>query len=182
MLAQQVAKKYSAALFELAREKNLIDIAWDQFNALAEFLRKDETFLDFMEAPQISDQNKMALVKKAFESRLERPFYDFLLVLVKKRRIKFLPEIVEYFDNLVRENKGLARATCISAMPITEAERREIVARLERKTSLKIELVERVDESLIGGMVVMVREQIIDGSIRHGLDLLKNRLLKVKVH
>ena len=182
MLAQQVAKKYSVALFELAREKSLIDIAWDQFNALAEFLRKDETFLDFMEAPQISDRDKMALVKKVFESRLERPFYDFLLFLVRKRRIRFLPEIVEYFDNLVREDKGLARATCISAMPITEAERREIISRLERKTSLKIELDERVDKSLIGGMVVMVKEQIIDGSIRHGLDLLRNRLLKVKVH
>ncbi|UCD95190.1 MAG: ATP synthase F1 subunit delta [Candidatus Zixiibacteriota bacterium] len=182
MLAQQVAKKYSAALFELAREKDLIDIAWDQFNSLAEFLRKDEAFLDFMEAPQISEQNKMALVKKVFESRLERPFYDFLLVLVRKRRIRFLPEIVEYFDNLVREDKGIARATCISATSISEAERKEIIAGLERKTSLRIELEERVDESLIGGMVVMVREQIIDGSIRHGLDLLRNRLLKVKVH
>ena len=182
MLAQQVAKKYSAALFELAREKNLIDVAWDQFNALAEFLRKDETFLNFMEAPQISEQDKLALMKKVFESRLERPFYDFLLVLVKKRRIRFLPEIVEYFDNLVREDKGIARATCISATMISEAERKEIIVRLERKTSLKIELDERVDESLIGGMVVMVREQIIDGSIRHSLDLLRNRLLKVKVH
>jgi F-type H+-transporting ATPase subunit delta len=182
MLAQQVAKKYSAALFELARERNLIDIAWEQFNSLAEFLRRDETFLNFMEAPQISEQKKMALIEKVFENRLERPFYDFLLVLVGKRRIRFLPEIVEYFDNLVREDKGIARAICISAVPISDAERKEVIARLQRKTSLKIELEEKVDESLIGGMVVMFREQIIDGSIRHGLDLLRNRLLKVKVH
>lgn len=182
MLAQQVAKKYSTALFELAFEKKLLDVAWDQFNSLAEFLRKDRTFLDFMEAPQVSDEKKLALVEKVFADRLEATFYDFLLVLVRKRRVKFLPEIIEHFDRLVRAEKGIARATCITAREITEAERRELVERLQRKTSTKIELEEKIDRSILGGMIVMLHNQIIDGSISHGLNLLKNRLMKVKVH
>jgi len=182
MLAQQVAKKYSTALFELAREKNLVDAAWDQFNAIAEFLEKDRTLLDFMEAPQVPDERKLALVRKAFADRMDKTFYDFLLVLVDKRRFKYLPEIVDYFDTLVREDKGIARAVCLTAVPITDAERQKLIASLQRKTSLKVELEEKIDKSILGGMIVMLRNQIIDGSLKHGLDLLRNRLLKVKVH
>jgi len=182
MLAQQVAKKYSHALFQLAVEKNMVDAAWDQFNSLADFLKKDKTFLDFMTAPQISDQKKDALVKKVFEPRLDRVLFDFLMFLVEKRRIRFLPEIIEAFDLMVRAHKGIARATCITAEKITDDERRKLVEKLAEKTSLKIELKERIDKSILGGMIIILRDQIIDGSIRYGLNQLKNRLMKVKVH
>ncbi|RKX28569.1 MAG: hypothetical protein DRP46_08430 [Candidatus Zixiibacteriota bacterium] len=182
MLAQQVAKKYSTALFELAREKNLLDNAWGQFKAIAEFLEKDRTLLDFMEAPQVPDDRKMALIKTVFAGRMEKSFFDFLLVLVDKRRFKYLPEIIDNFDMLVREEKGIAKAVCLTAEPITDAERQNLIKSLQQKTSLKVELEEKIDKSILGGMIVMLRNQIIDGSLKHGLDLLKNRLLKVKVH
>lgn len=182
MLAQQVAKKYATAIFELAREKNIIDLAWDQFNAFAEYIKKDKTLIDFMTAPQVNDTDKLNLIKKVFESRLEKPFYSFLLVLVKKHRVQYLPEIIEHLDILIREDKGLAVATCITAKPITDKERAELIERLHRKTSLKIELDERVDQSVIGGMTVLLRNQIIDGSVKFALNQLKNRLMKVKVH
>ena len=119
---------------------------------------------------------------RRFESRLEKPFYSFLLILVKKHRVQYLPEIIEHLDILIRENKGLAVATCITAKPITDKERTGLIERLHRKTSLKIELDERVDPSVIGGMTVLLRNQIIDGSVKFGLNQLKNRLMKVKVH
>lgn len=182
MLAQQVAKKYSRALLEITKDKNLLDTAWDQLGSLLEYLKKDKTFLNFMAAPQVSDQKKAALVEKAFVDKLERPFYDFILVLVKKRRINFLPQIIEEFDRLCRAEKGIAKATCITATPLTDDERREVIERLAQKTSLKIELEEKRDELVIGGMIVMLRGQIMDGSIRYGLDQLRNRLMKVRVH
>jgi F-type H+-transporting ATPase subunit delta len=182
MLAQQVAKKYSSALFQLAVEKNIIDKAWDQFKTLADYLKRDRTFLDFMTAPQISDQKKEALVKAAFEKQLDVVLFDFVMFLVEKRRVRFLPEIIEAFDLLVREQKGIAKATCITAEKITDDERRKLIEKLAQKTSLQIELQERIDKSILGGMVIILRDQIIDGSIRYGLNQLKNRLMKVKVH
>jgi F-type H+-transporting ATPase subunit delta len=182
MFAQQVAKKYSTALFELATEQNKIDSIWDQFNSLGELVRKDRTFLNFMAAPQISDAKKETLIKNTFSERLEKSLYNFLTFLARKRRIKYLPDIVEYFDELVREYKSIARATCITAIPISDEERQRVIDKLQAKTSLKIELVEKIDKSIIGGMIVLVRNQIIDGSIRQDLIELKNRLMKVKVH
>ncbi|SYZ72378.1 putative ATP synthase subunit delta [Candidatus Zixiibacteriota bacterium] len=182
MLAQQVGKKYGRALFELAREKNLVDKGWEQFHALAQYMRGDSTFLDFMTAPQIRTEDKIALVQKTFETRLEKIFYDFLLMLINKHRVQFLAEIVEEFDRLVREARGIVRATCITTAPLAEAERKGLIDRLSKKTGLKIELKEKIDKGIVGGMVVIFQDQIIDGSIRYALSLLRNRLMKVKVY
>jgi len=182
MLAQQVAKKYSTALFELAQDKNLIDKAWEQFNSLAEYLKSDRTLLDFMTAPQISDAKKAVLIEKVFSGTMERVFFNFIKFLAERRRIQFLPEIIEEFDRQYRLYKGIAKATVITAIPLGENERQRLIAELAGKTSLKIEVEEKIDKSIIGGMVVKLHDQIIDGSIRHGLNLLRNRLMKVKVH
>ncbi len=182
MLAQQVGKKYGGALFQLAKDKNLIDHAWEQFNGLAEFLRKDRTFLDLMAAPQIPDEEKEKLIAKIFQGRFDTTFFNFILVLTRKRRIGYIIDIVEEFDRLVRIEKGIEKAACITAIPLSKAERSNLIAKLTAKTGLKIELEEKVDKAIIGGMIVILHNQIIDGSIRYGLQLLKNRLMKVKVH
>ncbi|MFH2036049.1 MAG: ATP synthase F1 subunit delta [Candidatus Zixiibacteriota bacterium] len=182
MLAQQIAKKYSRAIFELAKERNQIDLAWEQFKSFGEYLKIDDTFVNFMTAPQVNDTNKMALIKNVFEGRLETPFYNFIKVLVHKRRIKYLEAIIEHLDILIREHKKLARVTCFTISKISDEERRKLIKQLEQKTSLTVELIEKVDAKMIGGMKVMLDNQIIDGSVRHDLNQLRNRLMKVKVH
>jgi len=182
MLAQQVAKKYSVALFNLAVERGILDTAWEQFGSLGEFLKTDETFLDFMSAPQVPDQQKEDLVTKAFSGKLEICFFNYLMMLVRKRRVGYLPEIIEELDRLIRAEKGISRATCITVDRITDEERQQLINKLAQKTSLKIELDEKIDKSILGGMIIILHNQIIDGSVRHGLDQLKNRLMKVKVH
>jgi len=182
MLAQQVAKKYAGALLELAKEHKILDKAWEQYKAIADFLKKDDTFLDFMAAPQVPDEAKDELIGKAFSTRLEKPLFNFMLFLARKRRITFLPEIVEEFDRLVKAEKGIARATCITTAKISDAERRRLIEKLAQKTSLKIELDEKIDKNIIGGIIVILHNQIIDGSLRYSLEQLRNRLMKVRVH
>lgn len=182
MLAQQVAKKYSGALLELAKEHKMVDLAWEQLKAVGLLLKKDKIFLDFMSAPQVSDKAKEELIRKAFAARLEKPLFNFMLFLERKRRIVFLPEIVEEFDRLVKADKGIIRATCITTAKISDADRQRLIEKLTRKTSRKIELDEKIDKNIIGGMIVILHNKIIDGSLRYGLDQLRNRLMKVRVH
>ncbi len=182
MLAQQVAKVYGHALFDLAQERNLIDTAWEEFNSLAEYLKQDRAFLNFMTAPQALRSHKTDLIKKVFGGRFEKPFLDFLMILTEKHRINFLAEIIDEFDRLVRAEKGIVRAVCITTAPLTEEERMQMIDRLVKKTSLKIELEEKIDKSIIGGVILILHNQIIDGSIKYHLGLLRNRLMRVKVH
>ncbi len=181
MLAQEVARKYAQALFGAAKEKGLIDKAYEQFNDLKAFIASDSLLLDFLNAPQVLEEHKEELVRNVFRERIERLFVEFLIVLVEKHRIAFLPEVIDEFTRLVEAEKGIGRATVTTATPLNEKEKSGLVTKLTAKTGLKIELEEKVDPDILGGMIVILHNEIIDGSVRRGLDLLEEQLVKVKV-
>ena len=180
MLAQEVARKYSQALFLAARDRGLIDAAYKQMNDLTTFLDSDQTLLNFLKAPQVLDEHKQALVRKVFGDRLEHLLVAFLIVRIEKHRISFLPEVIDEFARLVEAEKGIGRATILTAVPLTESERTRLIDRLAAKTALKIVLEERVEPEIIGGMIVILHNEIIDGSVRHELDRLQHQLSRVR--
>lgn len=182
MLSHEVAKKYAGALFLSVKEKNLFDAAYEQFNQLKVLVAKDKSLVNFLSAPQVTDENKKKLIRDVFSSRLERLFVEFLVVLVDKNRINFLVEIIDEFDRLVEAERGIGRATVITALKLNDAERSSLINKLAAKTNLEIILEEKVDPSILGGMIIVLHNEIIDGSIRHELDLLEEQLSKVRVH
>jgi F-type H+-transporting ATPase subunit delta len=181
MLAQQVAKKYSHALFHLVREKGLVDQADTQFAEIDKLVTADRNLMQFLLAPHVLESDKVNLVKRIFEGRIEPLFLNFLFVLIEKHRIGFFHEIVEEFRALVDEAKGVAVAEVTTVVPMTDDAREQLIEKLARKTGKKIELEEKVDPSIIGGMIVKVGDQVIDGSVQYGLSELREELMKIKV-
>ena len=181
MIAQQVAKKYSQALFAAAKDKGLVDAAHEQLGDLRKLIQHDDTLLKFLNAPHVLDEHKLALVRDAFGERLQQLFVEFLIVLVEKHRVMYLAEIIDEFVRLVEAEKGIARVTVITSRPLVEDQRQNLVTKLTAKTRLKVQLEEKVDPKILGGMIVILHNEIIDGSVRHGLDLIEEQLAKVKV-
>ncbi len=181
MLAHQVAKKYSTALFNIVREKGLIDKAYEQFEDLDNLVKTDKSLLRFLLAPHILDRNKVALIKDVFDPRLDPLFVEFLLVLIDKHRVGFLHGIIEEFRELVAEQRGMVVARVTTVKPLNDGQRSALIERLKSKTGKSVELDEKVDPSILGGMIVILGDQIIDGSVRHHLSLLKEELMKLKV-
>lgn len=181
MVRQQVARKYGGALFAAAKRRNALTDGAQQMRVLAEMLAKDRTLLDFLEAPQIPDDKKLSLVKTVFEPRLDKLFMEFLLVLIEKHRISYLPEILEQFDHLVKADAGIIQVTVITAIPLQPAEEQKLQTVLAAKTKSKIELIRKLQPEIIGGMILLMGGEIIDGSVGHGLSLIREQLEKVKV-
>jgi len=182
MLAQEVAKKYAGALFLASKEKGLLDIAAEQFGDLGELIARDHTLLSFLSAPHVLDENKHAVVRDVFGPRMNRMFVEFLLVLIEKGRVGFLPEVIDEFTRMFEAERGLGRITAITAIRLNDAERADVIRRMAAKTGLKVILEEKVDPSILGGMILILHNEIIDGSVRRGLDLVANELTKVRVH
>jgi F-type H+-transporting ATPase subunit delta len=181
MISQQVAQKYARALFMAAKGRNLIDKAYEQFEVLRQVMQKDRSLLDFLIAPHITDERKLELVNNVFGSRLERLFFEFLLVLMDKHRVQHLPDIIDSFERLVETENGILRATMVTAIAVTADEERNVTARLEARTGKKIKLEKKIDPAILGGMIVIIDDEIIDGSVRHGLKQMQEQLSKVKV-
>lgn len=182
MLSQEVAKKYANALFLSVKEKQLTDTAYEQFLALKELINKDKTLVNFLSAPQVLDEHKMALVRDVFTPRIEKLFVEFLIVLVEKNRINFLDEIIDEFDRLIEAEKGIGRVTVITAVPLDDAQRAKLTQKMAAKTGLEIVLEEKVDKSILGGMIIILHNEIIDGSVKHGLETIEDNLNKIRVH
>ena len=182
MLSQEVAKKYANALFLSVKEKSLLDDAFEQFGSLKDLLDSDKTLLNFLSAPQVLDEHKLNVIRDVFASRLKELFVEFLIVLVDKNRVNFLPEIIDELRRMIEAENGVGRVTVISAIALNETERKGLSVKLAKKTGLKIILEEKIDNSIIAGMIIILHNEIIDGSTKHGLDLLEDQLSKVRVH
>ena len=182
MIAQEVAKKYARALFLSTQGRGLLDQAHDQFSGLKDALGDDRTLLNFLSSPRVDEDQKVGLVRTVFGGRMEELFVEFLTVLVRKRRAKYLPEVIDEFNRLVEFEKGIARVTVITAVPLVADEESKLIAKLRTKTTGTIELEKKVDPSILGGMIVILHDQIIDGSVRHGVNLIEDQLQGIKVH
>jgi len=182
VLAQEVAKKYAGGLFLSVKERGLVDQAHDQLRELREFLVGDPTLLNFLKAPHVLDEHKLALVRDVFGGRLNPLFVEFLVVLVNKHRIDYLHEVIDEFIRLVKAERGIALVTVITAVPIADGERSRLVDKMAARTGMTVELEEKIDRDIIAGMIIITHNQIIDGSVRRGLDVLEGQLSRVRVH
>jgi len=90
----------------------------------------------------------------------------FVAVLVENRRLALLPQIHELFETFKREREGALDARIVSAFPISEAQKATLVAGLEKKFGRRIQASVELDPELIGGVEVIVGDQVIDGSVR----------------
>ena len=182
MIAQQVAKKYATALFLSVGQRGLIDEAYTQFGELKATLKLDASLLKFLGSPRIEEEQKLQVLQKVFGTRMNRLLLEFMGVLVRKRRAMYLVDVIEEFGRLVEVYKGVSRATVIAAVPLSGDEEKRLIMTLAAKIGKKIELEKKIDKSLIGGMIVLIDDDIIDGSVRHGLNQLEDQLNHIKVY
>jgi F-type H+-transporting ATPase subunit delta len=90
--------------------------------------------------------------------------------------VGYLPAILELFQNMRREAEGEIRAEVRSAYSLDEKTESAIAQALERKFGKRVSVASRVDEDLMGGLVIQAGDLVIDGSVKGGLEQLRNRL------
>lgn len=181
MIAIEVAKKYANALFMSAKERGLIERGFEQFSALRQLLVKDRSLLTFFGSPRVSEEQKSQTVRAVFGEQIEQLFVEFIAVLVEKHRATYLLEVIDEFIRQVEFEKGIARVTVTTAIPLTAREEQDLIEKLTAKTNKKIELEKKVDPAIVAGMIVVMADEIVDGSVRHGLYQLEEQLRKIKV-
>lgn len=176
-----IARKYARGLFDAGRSADVLEPLYDEAESLLAYLRHDRQLLAFLTAPQVKDEDKESVVRDSFTSRVSETFLSFLLLLVTKHRIDHLDGILDHFIGLVKDHQGILPTRVVTAFPLSGADRDRLTAQLAARTGKEIELTVVEDASLIGGIIVIVGNQIMDYSVRHYLGELKSRLLALKV-
>jgi F-type H+-transporting ATPase subunit delta len=172
-----VAKRYAAALFEIALEQGRMQ-ELDQQARMIEPLFKDRLLRDFFLSPRINAEAKKRVVEARLKDQVDRVLLNLIKLLIDKRRIGFLPDIMRYFDFLTDQRLGVEDATIVSAVPLTPQQRDEIVSEIKRFSSYgELRVKCEVNSRVLGGVKVKLGDHLVlDGTLSSRLAEMRRRL------
>lgn len=175
-----LANRYASALVDVLTLPGAAvppEQALEQLRDFAALMRESAPLRISLESPVVSLPRKRALIDRfAKELGLARTARNFLLVLLDKRRIQSLPEILEAADAQLDERRGLVRADLLSAQPMDEPQQQSLARDLSRIAGKQVKLRFEVDPELIGGIVARLGSTVYDGSVRGRLAQIAKRL------
>jgi F-type H+-transporting ATPase subunit delta len=179
-----IARNYAETLLALAH-KHGGDATVDEYgralHAVAELLRENPRVEKFLATPRIGGDARKDALRVAFEGRVPDLFLRFVLVVVAKRRQMLLREIAAEYQALVDEARGRVRAQVTVAREPDEALRHEITESLEKRLGKTVTAEISVDPELLGGIVVRVGDQVLDGSLRNRIGGLRRRMMSARL-
>jgi len=179
MRQYKVANRYAKALFTLAVETNQLEEVNDDIN-LIQALDHDE-FKRILLSPIISSDKKVALFEAVFGGRISKLTQSFFNLVFQKGRVTSLIEVGQDFADQYREHKGIKIMKLTTSVPVsaeTKEDIRKRIQSIERYKNSTLVLEEKVDDSLIGGFIVQVDDELFDASIKHDLKVIKKQFVE----
>lgn len=171
-----VARVYAETLLRTAEREELVDEVSEGLGRVARAIEESDPFRRFLAGPQIGRDDKRAVVRSAFGERVHPLVLRFLELLIERRREPLIGEVHQAWRALLDARANRRSATVTTAIPADPGTVEAIRRALERATGQEIALEERVDASLLGGLVVRTGDLVMDASLRSRLDVLRHRL------
>jgi F-type H+-transporting ATPase subunit delta len=162
---------YARALYDAALERGTVAEAQEQLAAVAEAMAEVPQLRSVIGNPQI-DAGSKAAVLEAAAGEPDELVSNFLKLIAEKGRAESAEGIHAEFDRIVAEAEGQLNVTLTTAYELSDAEAKDIVARIEKASGRKVEATRKVDPDLIGGIVLEAGSRRADASVRGRLDRL----------
>ncbi len=170
-----VARPYAEAAFKLADAAGAL-ARWSEILAALAAVAQDPRVRAAIGDPKLSDAQLAGLFISILSGRLNGEAENFVRVLAANGRLELLAEIQAQFEVLKNEREGVVEADVQSAFELSDAQVRDLVQRLEKKTGRKVKARIEINKELIAGVRVILGDKVIDGSARAQLGALETAL------
>jgi ATP synthase F1 delta subunit len=174
---EELARVYAESLFGVAREKGTLDTVRDQLGQFSDALEGDRNLQVFFFSPEFSSKEKLDGLQLSV-SDADPELFNFLELLIEKHRMPAVFRINRKFEELWKQENRRLEVTVTSAIELDPAIAEQVGAAVEEQTGKKVELTSRVDESIIGGLVLQVGNMVLDTSIRNNLEKLRQSVAR----
>ena len=172
-IGASLAGRYAIALFDLARDGKAIDIVSASLDSVRDALTTTPDFALLTTSPLLSREHANVGVQAAAKSmKIDRTTANFLGVLAQNRRLAQLPAMIRAFRQLAARHRGELTAEVTSAHPLDADQVDALKKNLRTRFGTEVALDAAVDPDILGGIIVKVGSQMIDGSIRTKLNTL----------
>jgi F-type H+-transporting ATPase subunit delta len=180
-MRNEVASKYSNALFSLGKEKeNLMELK----EALTEFwqiVKDNKDLKQVLFHQRILAEEKKNIIGKLFDDQLHQDVLHFIYILIEKRREYKLESIISNFNKLVDREENILNVEVTSAVKMKQSALNKLKNRLKEILNKNIRINNIVNEDIIGGLVLKVEDYIIDGSLTFELKNLEQKIKGIPV-
>jgi len=169
---QEAARVYAEAFCDVAKEKDRLDAIRDELGQFADSLDSNRELRTFFFSPYFSTAEKIDGLVRAIDGA-DPELINFLKLLIEKHRMPEIFRIRRRLDELWKRENRRIEVTVTSAVELEPAVVEKIGEEIERQTGQKVELASRVDDEVIGGIVLQVGNMVLDASVRARLEKLR---------
>jgi F-type H+-transporting ATPase subunit delta len=174
---EEIAEVYARSVFEVATERDKLDIVREQLGQFADALSETRELQTFFFSPYFSTEEKKDGLAKAVTDADETVF-NFLELLLENHRMPVIFRVRREYDRLWEDANRLLPVQITSAVELDPSVAERVGEEIGRQTGRTVELTSNVDPELLGGIVVRVGNSILDASIRTRLENLRKQVAK----
>lgn len=180
-MSSKAARRYAFAYHETAKENDILEAINDDVNFISNTLEASKDLRLFLKSPLVNKDQKRAALLEIFDKKVQPLTIQLMKILTEKSRESLLEMILKHFVDYYNVHHGIIEIDITSAFELDKEQVSNLIKQLEIQTGKKIELNRQVNSELIGGMMVRIDDTVIDGSVKHKLSQLKNRLTSTAV-
>jgi F-type H+-transporting ATPase subunit delta len=172
-----VAQVYARSLHDLATASQQADELQAELESVVAMLDADPRLEVFLASPLVDLGAKRAALERALRGRASDLLVDALQVMRRKGRLGLVRAVALAYRRVWMDRKNRIEARVVSAVPLADEQRAELVRAVAGRTGREPVLVERVDPTLLGGLVVSIGDDRIDSTVASSLSRLGARLM-----
>lgn len=172
----EIASSYGLALFTLSQEQNVVEKRQIEVKELRNILNQNVDFIAVLKSSFLPLEERIGIIDKNFPS-VDEDIKNFMKVICRNDRARFILEIFDSFNSYCNQHRGIKEGILYSTIPISDESKKRIEEKIAQLEKCSVELTNRIDPSLVGGVKVLINSRIYDGSISGKIEKIKRSLL-----
>lgn len=181
MSINTLAQTYARAICQIAQEKDLLGTVEEELKMVETVIAGNDDLKNLMYHPRIPAEAKKEAVNTIFKDELTQIVLNFLMFLIDKRREIALAAIIKEYIDLANEIRNIITVEVTVARELTAVQKKALSDKLEKITCKNVSMTIKVDEKIIGGVIIRLGDKLIDGSVNRQLRALKSSLLSERL-
>lgn len=178
MKQARASTRYAKAFLQLSKEKNCLEHSFSDMSFLERVCSENRELTLLLKSPIVKTDQKIKIFNEIFAKKVQHLSMAFVRIIIKKKREYLLPEIANFFIDLYKTEKNILTATVTTASPISSILKDKIISYIKTRNKNKVELIEVVDNNIIGGAIIRIGDKELDISIASDISELRQSFNK----
>ena len=176
----EIAQNYASALLSIAIDDNKVIEYQKEVKELAKIIKDNPDFLLLIDSRFLSVNERKEKAKEILKG-FSNDIVSFIEIIIEHNRVNYLEDILQAFNTLCNENRDILEGLIYTAFPLDEKTLNKIKKKISQVENHDVDLIVRVDPSLIGGVKVVINSHIYDGSIKNQLEQMQVDLSRKEI-